>query len=220
MPLKITKMRKYFTLLTLLITTFSITSCIDLVEEISINENKSGHYELRLKSEELGGLLSLTNSQIDIPAIDELEKKIALLKQQEGISNVKKHFQAKSINFKVSFDFEDEKSLNNAIYSLADIERNIFMKKFLKIKKHKIIRPNLNGYLQMLIEDQHLMDELPSKDMLKYINYQLIVNTPTKIKSIKGENAVIMNNETTATSSFSFKNLVLNEPNISLKIKY
>ena len=220
MPLKITKMRKYFTLLTLLITTFSITSCIDLVEEISINENKSGHYELRLESEELGGLLSLTNSQIDIPAIDELEKKIALLKQQEGISNVKKHFQAKSINFKISFDFEDEKSLNNAIYSLADIERNIFMKKFLKIKKHKIIRPNLNGYLQMLIEDQNLMDELPSKDMLKYINYQLIVNTPTKIKSIKGENAVIMNNETTATSSFSFKNLVLNEPNISLKIKY
>jgi len=72
----------------------------------------------------------------------------------------------------------------------------------------------------MLIEDQNLMDELPSKDMLKYINYQLIVNTPTKIKSIKGENAVIMNNETTATSSFSFKNLVLNEPNIALRIKY
>jgi len=213
-------MRKHFTLLSLLIITFSLTSCIDLVEEISINENKSGHYELRLESEELGGLLSLTNSQIDIPAIDELEKKIALLKQQEGISNVKKYFQAKSINFKISFDFEDEKSLNNAINSLADIERNVFMKKFLKIKKHKIIRPNLNGYLQMLIEDQNLMDELPSKDMLKYINYQLIVNTPTKIKSIKGENAVIMNNETTATSSFSFKNLVLNEPNIALRIKY
>lgn len=220
MPLKITKMRKYFTLLALLITTFSVTSCIDLVEEISINDNKSGHYELRLESEELGGLLSLTNSQIEVPAIAELEKKIALLKQQEGISNVKKHFQSKSINFKISFDFEDEASLNNAIYSLAEIERNIFMKKFLKIKKHKIVRPNLNGYLQMLIEEQHLMDDLPSKDMLKYINYQLVVNTPTEIKSVKGENAVVMNNKTTATNSFSFKDLVLHEPNISLKIKY
>lgn len=213
-------MRKSFAIIVILITAFSLTSCIDLVEEISINDDKSGHYELRLESEQLGGLMSLANSQIDIPAIAELEKKMALLKQQEGISNVKKNFQAKSINFNISFDFKDEKSLNNAIYSLAEVDRNMFMKKFIKIKNHKIIRPDLMGYLQILIKQQKLMDKLPSKDVLNYVNYNLVINTPADIKRIKGENAVIMNNKTTAISSFNFKDLVLNKPNISLKVKY
>ena len=219
-PTKTIKMKKYSILLIAFILTFSFTSCIDLVEEISINKNKSGHYNLGVQADGLAGLISLNSQQFEVPAIKELDEKISILKQQAGISNVKKDFKANSFFFNLSFDFEDEKSLNNAMYTLAEVEPSIFIKKFLKIKNHKIIRPNLNTYLQILIQQQGLLDDLPSKDVLNYINYKLVINTPSEIKRINGKNAVVMANKTTAISSFSFKDLVMNNPNISLKVKY
>ena len=219
-PTKTIKMKKYSILLIAFILTFSFTSCIDLVEEISINKNKSGHYNLGVQADGLAGLISLNSQQFEVPAIKELDEKISILKQQAGISNVKKDFKANSFFFNLSFDFEDEKSLNNAMYTLAEVEPSIFIKKFLKIKNHKIIRPNLNTYLQILIQQQGLLDDLPSKDVLNYINYKLVINTPSEIKRINGKYAVVMANKTTAISSFSFKDLVMNNPNISLKVKY
>ena len=213
-------MKKYSILLIAFILTLSFTSCIDLVEEISINNNKSGHYKLGIQAEGLAGLISLNSQQFEVPAIKELDEKISILKQQPGISNIKKDFKANSFFFNLSFDFKDEKSLNNAMYALAEVEPNIFMKKFLKIKNHKIIRPNLNTYLQILIQQQGLLDDLPSEDVLNYVNYKLVLNTPSEIKRINGKNAVIMGNKTTAISSFSFKDLVMNKPNISLKVSY
>ncbi|MCK5776503.1 MAG: hypothetical protein KAH25_10010 [Bacteroidales bacterium] len=213
-------MKKYSILLIAFILTLSFTSCIDLVEEISVNKNKSGHYNLGVQADGLAGLISLNSQQFEVPAIKELDEKISILKQQAGISNVKKDFKANSFFFNLSFDFEDEKSLNNAMYTLAEVEPSIFIKKFLKIKNHKIIRPNLNTYLQILIQQQGLLDDLPSKDVLNYINYKLVINTPSEIKRINGKNAVVMANKTTAISSFSFKDLVMNNPNISLKVKY
>jgi len=213
-------MKKFSIIIMALMLTFSFTSCIDLVEEISINQDKSGHYELGIEAEGLAGLINLNSQQFDVPAIKELDDKISILKQQPGISNVKKDFKDNSFFFNLSFDFEDEKSLNNAMYALAEVEPKFFMKKFLKIRNHKVIRPNLNTYLQLLIEEQGLLDELPSNDVLSYVNYKLVINTPSEIKNINGENAVVMTNKTTAISSFSFKDLVLNKPNISLKVKY
>lgn len=213
-------MRKYYIIIIAFLATLSFTSCIDLVEEITINQNKSGQYKLSIQAEGLAGLISLNSQKFEVPAIKELEEKISLLKQQAGISKVKKDFKSNSIFFNLSFDFEDEQSLNNAMYALAEVKPNMFIKKFLKINKHKIVRPNLNTYLQLLIKQQGLMDDLPSKDVLSYINYKLVIKTPSEIKRIKGKNAVVMANKTTAISSFSFKDLVLNNPNISLKVKY
>ena len=105
------------------------------------------------------------------------------------------------------------------MYQLADIEPNMFIKKFLKIKKNKVIRPNLSPYLQLLIEDQNLLDQIPSTDLLNYINYKFIVNTPTDIRGVKGKNAMIQSNKKTVISSYSFKDLIINKQNVYLKVR-
>lgn len=212
-------MRRFFLLITSIIIAFSFTSCIDLIEEISINKDLSGHYELRLETGGLAGMMSMAGGQMEIPAIKELDEKVDLLRHQSGISNVQKKIQMKNMQFYISFDFDDEESLNEAMYQLVTVESNVFIKKFLKIKKHKVIRPNLTPYLKMLIEDQNLMDQIPSEDMLSYVNYKFIINTPTEIKRVKGGRAIIQSNKKTVISSFSFKDLLVNKENVYLKIK-
>lgn len=212
-------MRRFFSLFISIIIAISFTSCIDLIEEISINKDLSGHYELRLEAGGLGGMMSMAGGQMEIPAIKELDEKVDLLKHQAGISHVQKKIHLKSMQFYISFDFEDEKSLNEAMYQLATVESNVFIKKFLKIRKHKVIRPNLTPYLKLLIEDQNLMDQIPSEDMLSYVNYKFILNTPTEIKQVKGKRAIIQSNKKTVISSFSFKDLLVNKENVYLKIK-
>ncbi len=212
-------MRRFFFLSISIIIAFSFTSCIDLIEEISINKDLSGHYELRLEAGGLGGMMNMAGGQMEIPAITELDEKVNLLKHQDGISNVQKKIQMKDMQFYISFDFKDAESLNKAVYQLATIESNVFIKKFFKIKKHKLIRPNLTPYLQLLIEDQNLLDQIPSTDLLSYVNYKFIVNTPTEIKQVKGERAIIQSNKKTVISSFSFKDLLIDKENVYLKIR-
>jgi len=209
-------MRKLHLIILSLIITFSLTSCIDLIEEVTVNKNLSGHYELRLEASSFG---SMMNGQIDLPGMRNLNEKVNLLKLQEGISNVRKNIQPKNMQFKITFDFKNEKALNKAMYQLAEIEPNMFVKKFLKIKKHKIIRPNLSPYLQKLIEDQNLLDQIPSTDLLSYINYKFIVNTPSDIRGVKGNNTMVQSNNKTVITSISFKDLIVNKENVYLKIR-
>lgn len=213
-------MRKLFFTLSILILSLSITSCIDLVEEVSINKDLSGTYEMRLEASGFGGLMGQMGGSIDMPQIDELDQRVGHLRAQPGISNVQKNIKAKELKFYVSFDFEDEKALNNALYAIAEAEPNMFVKKILKIKKNKVVRPNLSPYLKRLLEDQNLSDQLPSEDVLNYINYKFIVNTPKEVKRVSGVRAQIQSNKTMVISSYSFRELLIDNKNVSLKIRF
>jgi len=197
-----------------------LTSCIDLVEEVTINKDLSGSYEMRLETSGLGGLMGQVNGVPEIPQINELKQKIRVLKSQAGISNVQQLIKPKDLKFRVSFDFEDEKALNNALYALADAEPNMFVKKILKVKKKKVIRPNLSPYLHRLLEDQNLSEQLPSEDLLNYINYKFIINTPREIKSVSGNRAQIQSNKTMVISSYSFRELLIDKKNVNLKVRF
>jgi len=212
-------MRKLFFYISILIISLSLSSCIDLVEEVTINENLSGKYEMRLEASGFGGLMGQMGGNIDIPQISELDKRLSYLRNQAGISNVSKNIKAKDLKFYISFDFEDEKALNNALYAMAEAEPNMFVKKILKIKKNKIVRPNLGPYLKRLLEDQNLSDQLPSEDVLNYINYKFIVNTPKEVKRVSGDRAQIQSNKTTVISSYSFRELLIDQKNVQVKIR-
>jgi len=210
-------LRKLIFILSLLFVLFGLSSCIDLVEKININNDLSGHYELKLETSGFGGFNF--GGDMDIPQINELDERMNLLTHQQGISHIKKNISVKDMQFSLSFDFDDEKSLNNAMYALAEIKPNMFLKKFLKIKKHKIIRPNLSPYLQRIIDDQEFREQIPSTDLLKYVNYKFMVITPKDIKSVNGERAMIQNDNRTIISSYNFKELIVDKANVYVKIK-
>lgn len=212
-------MRKLLFSIAIIFISLSLSSCIDLIEEVSINKDLSGKYEMRLETSGLGGMMSQMGGVPDIPQIQELDEKLSVLRSQSGISNIKKDFNAKELKFNISFDFENEKALNNALYALAEIKPNMFLKKFLKIKNNKVVRPNLSPYIQRLLEEQNISEQIPSEDMLNYVNYKFIVNTPKDIKKTSGKRAMVQSNKATVISSFSFKELLINKENVYLKIK-
>ena len=211
--------KKYISIITILMMALSFTSCIDLVEEVTVKKDLSGHYEMRLETSGFGDLMNQMGSNISIPQLKELDEKMRVLSVQPGISHLKKNIKVNEMQFNISFDFENEKALNNAMYQLAGIEPNMFVKKFLKIKKHKIIRPNLNPYLQRIIEDQDLLKQLPSTDLLTYVNYKFIINSAREIKEASNPKAIIQSDKKTLISSYSFKDLIIDKKDIYLKIR-
>ena len=211
-------MKNKILLLAFAILAFGMTSCIDLVEEVTINKNLSGSYEMRLETAGLGALMSQMGNMPEIPVMEEMDQKISLLRNQPGISNVKNNIKPKDLKFQIRFDFADPNSLNTALYALAEVKPNIFIKKFLKIKENKIVRPNLSPYLQKLIEEQNLSAAMPSDDMLDYINYKFIVNTPSPVKSVTSDRAMIQDSKTKVITSYSFRELLIEETNVYLKI--
>jgi hypothetical protein len=211
--------KKYISIITILMMALSFTSCIDLVEEVTVKKDLSGHYEMRLETSGFGDLMNQMGSNISIPQLKELDEKMRVLSVQPGISHLKKNIKVNEMQFNISFDFENEKALNNAMYQLAGIEPNMFVKKFLRIKKHKIIRPNLNPHLQRIIEDQDLLKQLPSTDLLTYVNYKFIINSAREIKEASNPKAIIQSDKKTLISSYSFKDLIIDKKDIYLKIR-
>jgi hypothetical protein len=211
-------MKNKILLLAFAILAFGMTSCIDLVEEVNINKNLSGSYEMRLETAGLGALMGQMGNMPEIPGMKEMDQKIQLLKSQPGISNVKNNIKVKDMKFQIAFDFADPRSLNNALYTIAGIKPSIFVKKFLKIKDNKIVRPNLSPYLQKLIEEQNLSGELPSDDLLDYINYKFIVNTPSPVESVTSDRAMIQDGKMKVITSYSFRELLIEENNVYLRI--
>ena len=96
-------MRKLFFTLSIFILSLSLTSCIDLIEEVSINADLSGTYEMRLEASGFGGLMGQMGGNIDIPQIAELDQRLASLRNQPGISNVSKNITAKDLKFNIRF---------------------------------------------------------------------------------------------------------------------
>jgi len=195
------------------------TSCIDLIEEVTINNDRSGSYEMRLETEGFGGMMSQVGGVPDIPQMREMDAKLNQLRQQPGISNVKRNIRPKQMKFNISFDFENEDALNAAMYELAEIKPNIFVKKFLKVRNHKVVRPNLSPYLEKLLKQQDWQSQIPSEDMLNYVNYKFIVNTPDKVKRVVGDKATISSNRQSVIATYSFKELLVDKENVYLKVK-
>lgn len=111
----------------LLCTLFSLTSCLDIIEDISLNEQKGGKYKLIVN-------LSESKTQIDkirtqdsilsfkVPTSELVTKKIEQVKSEltsvKGISNVAYKTDYVNYIFELSFDFNSIDNLNQSIVTI------------------------------------------------------------------------------------------------------
>jgi hypothetical protein len=111
----------------LLCSIFSLTSCLDVIEDISINEQKGGKYKLIVN-------LSESKTQIDkirtqdsiltfkVPTTDVVTKKIEQVKTDllsvNGISNVTYKTDFTNYIFELSFEFSSIEQLNQSIVTI------------------------------------------------------------------------------------------------------
>src|SRR5690606_20993500 len=108
--------------LVLFVMLFSLSSCFQFIEEITLNANGSGTMKLTLTMSQSKAklasimLLDSVNNR-KVPSQKDIEnamtESVDFLKKAEGISNVKKTTDLKNYILSLSFDFTELSKINN-----------------------------------------------------------------------------------------------------------
>lgn len=210
---------KYYLLLIIFILSF--TSCIELVEEITVNEKKDGSVKLSVNFGELSFLTGMLNSYFsgeEMKAISSQPSKCAAsINSCTGIENVQsKDFDPSSLAPELSFDFTNGKNLNQAYYKLLMAEKKWFHPDLFKVKKNKIKRRNIGGIISKLIKNH----EGSFVGALHYIDLKTVVNLPSEAKQIKGSNFTTQKNGKQITFKTNMNDLVKGNTGTDFVIKY
>ncbi len=208
-----------FTLLTMVI---SMQSCIEIVEEITVNEDQSGTMSLSTGVNGANALFGLVGSFTEITFLDDIEREVAIvvskLKAQEGISNVQFSKNKSKGNYALSFDFANSKALNNALYAVSDQKKKFFQPSFYKITNNKYRRRNITNWANMLLEKEK--ENLPDEAIFDLIEYKAVVNIPRPATRVKADDAKISGDKKTVSTRNFISDILDKHINTGIKVKF
>ena len=213
-------MRRLFPIL--LILSLFLTSCIEIVEEITINKNKSGSLSIRVESDNAGTIMNIVNNFMgnsyegQIKA--ELNRIAKKLQGEKGIQNVKVDFNERDVQYGISCDFSNSNDLNLALYKAFGYKKSIFSPGYLKVHKHKLKKLNIAPFVKMYLDKEDIT--IPDTYITDLINYECIYHLPNKIKGTSNKNAVINSTTQTVSIEFPIKEVLNNKVNTGIKIRH
>jgi len=211
-------------LLLIVASAFWLQACVEIVEEVRLNDDQSGSISLSVS---LGGnnnpLLALMGQYTDTPFLDQVNENIVqftqILQSQEGISKVHFFDNKRKGSMELSFDFNNDKNLNKALYALAGYQKKFFQPDIYKIKKQKFVKKNTTDWIVKLIEQER--ENIPDEILFDLIKIKSVYHIPEKALKIKtSQNVVSSNNDQTFTSSTFLSELIDNKINTRIKIRY
>jgi hypothetical protein len=212
-------MRRFFIFLLPL---FFLSGCIEIVEEITINPDKSGSVTFKMDMGTLGGYaMNLGESYMQGTLLDQIKSlpttAAALLKNVNGLSNIKPVANKDGL-YSVSFDFKNDKDLNQALYTLFDVKKPFFAPNYMKIKKHKIVKKNYAPVLRLFLKKYK--DQIKDASILKLINYKAIFNLPAEVKRFSNNTSTLSSDKKTLEFKCTIEDLLTTNVNIGNRIKY
>ncbi|MCH2224077.1 MAG: hypothetical protein MK066_04855 [Crocinitomicaceae bacterium] len=195
---------RYCFVLAILACLFGLTGCVEIIDDISINDNGSGtfKYTINLSSSKvkINSYLALDSlNGKKVPSLNEIsnriEKVVQSLQEQEGISNLTFDSNYDQFIFKLKLDFSSVDALQTAIQTVIKNESN------------KNESEELDGnWLQF--KDQQFTRSIPRiaiakiKDMsdsevaaLKQGSYMCISRFSTEIASFDNDSAKVSKNK-------------------------
>lgn len=212
-------MKKIIPIVVILLT---FSSCIEIVEEIHINDDKSGTLSYRLESSQIGFLLNKLSGVFDATIEDQLQEKIKefafLLKQQEGINKVEFTIDPVSIDYELYCEFSDSKKLNTAMYRVFGYKKTILTPSYIKVSNHKVKKRNFSPMLKDYLENEGI--EIPSEYLSGLIYFNSSVYLPRKVKSATGKQVEIITDKNLVNQTFKLTDVIENKVNVGVKIKY
>lgn len=199
---------------------FIFSSCLEISEEINVNEDLSGTITIRLQpSEKGGGLLELAGllGGYEMPAEGEIEHYASVLRIQPGISNVIYNMDRKKTSMSFSVDFEDYRSLSKAL-AAAFNAKSIIAINYIKIKKHKIKRRNFSPALARYLKTDEGR-QIP-REVLDWTDYRLTVTTPSEIKKARCSNCSISSDRKALEQRGNLGKAAENKVSTAFRIRY
>lgn len=213
-------MRQLFPIILILI--FSLTSCIEIVEEININKNKSGKISIKIESDNAGLLLNIVNNLVGNSYEDqikaELNKIASKLTNEKGINNVEINLNDRDGQYGISCDFSNTEDLNRALYKAFGYKKTIFSPGYIKAGSHKLKKMNITPYVKKYLDKEDIA--IPDGYIIDLIDYKCIYHLPDEIRSVSNSNAEISNNSKTVIIEFPIEEVLDNKVNTGIKIRY
>ena len=214
--------KKFLIPLIISVLAFSMQSCLEIVEEITINEDQSGSMSLSVGVNNANSIFGLIGSFTDITFMDDLEMEaeiiVGKLKAQEGISNVKFSKIGNAGKYSLSFGFNNSKSLNNALYAVNNQKMTIFQPSFYKIKKNKYRRKNITNWANMILEKEK--ENLPDEVIFDLIEYKAVIHLPRQAKLVKAADVVVSQDKKTVGTSNYISDILNKRIDTGMKIRY
>ena len=214
-------MKKSFFILLCLVTLLS--SCIEIVEEVTINSNKSGTFNISMDLGTLGGLALKNMGEKYVPKstlelLDKLPDTMAeMLKEVNGLSNIKSASNKNGL-YMVRFDFENVKQLNQAVYKLFQIKKRFYEPNYIRLTSHKLIKKNYAPLLRIFAKKYE--DQLGDKNLLQKVYYKSLIHFPNEATRFTNKNASLSANSKTVEYKCTLQELLTSKVNIGNKIKY
>lgn len=183
---------------------FSFTSCIEIIDDLTINEDGSGtfKYTVNISSSKVKLNSYLALDSLDgkkVPSLDEIKgyvnDVVASLENQEGISNLTIESNYTDFIFKLKLDFNSVQDLQTAIKAVAQENSK---KRYLEELNHNWLN-YADGSLarsipKMNIERAHNLSEEETK-LLKAGSYTSITRFAEEVESFENTNAILAKNK-------------------------
>jgi len=213
-------MKKIYLLL--FISIFFFSGCIEIVEEVTINPDKSGTVSFNMDLGTLGGLaINMGEKYMQSSMLNQIknlpETVAGILKGVDGLSNVKPVSNKKGL-YSISFDFKNAKQLNAAIYKLFDVKKKFFEPDYLRLNKRKFVKKNYAPALRLIVNKYQ--DQLKDKSILKIVSYKSVFHFPKEVKNFSNKNYTLSSDKKTLEFKCTLDELLSEKTNIGSKVKY
>ena len=193
-----------FWYLVLIITSLGLTSCLEIIDDLSLNLDGSGifKYTVNLSSSKVKVNSYLALDSLDgkkVPEKDDviarIDKVVNLLREQPGITEVQFDGNYTDYLFKLQVDFESVNDLQKAIKEVVKTE---FRDKEIEELDHDWLSYDGSSLARSVPKMTiHKVSELSSKDILELQkgSYMAISRFPNEIAECSNENANLSKNK-------------------------
>ncbi len=217
-------MSKYFNKILLFITILSLSSCFEIVEEITMNDDGSGNILMTLnfsrsKSKIKSILLMDSINGYKVPSRYEVETRITDLKNQltniKGVSNVKVKSNFEDYIFNISCNFTNTNILNEIITHFNKNKSQELNKQFSYNKNTKTFKRTYNYNLSEEVKKISKKD----REVFTDASITTIYRFQSLIIYSKNKKARISKNRKAIMLRVDVNNLLANKENIKNTIK-
>ncbi len=186
-------MKRILVSILIIITTFLLTSCFNIIEEVAITKKGSGTYKNTIDMSQMMGMIAAFMPDSVKQMTGEMEKgmmsSIDDLKGIEGISNVSTSSEGDYI-YSISYTFDNMDALNEAIVASKEEDKffgamgSSYKMKGKKLYRRTFLDPEEDS--KVFGDNEFDMEEMQGvMNMLNTPTYKVIYHFPKKVKKLK-----------------------------------
>lgn len=199
--------------LLLAVSSFTLTGCFELLEEVHYRKDGSGTYKFTMDMSQMKAMLEMamsadTTGSVNLDTLSAMPREMSKkLQGMPGITNIKEINDMENFVFGVEYEFKDIEALNNAtMASSIDPELGKAAERVFTGSKKSFERLNSKAMASALDEAMGAAGEGEEAEMammfLKDVSFTFVYNFDRKVKKVSNSLAKISDDKKSVTLKY------------------